>query len=149
MSDLEVDINIGDDGDSNPTMQATGPMASLAELCRPNQWTKNAFVLAPLLFSFQFTRIGPIVQAFLATLCFCLLSSAVYVVNDLIDAESDRCHPRKKSRPVASGRVSSAQAVWLAAILMAASYVLALLFLPTPFTGFLTAYLANSLLYCF
>ncbi len=89
----------------------------LVRLMRPRQWYKNLVVFIPLLFSGNASRVdlwGPILLAFAA---FCALSSATYAVNDLLDAPRDRLHPRKKSRPIASGQVSPALGAALALLL--------------------------------
>jgi 4-hydroxybenzoate polyprenyltransferase len=70
---------------------------------RPHQWGKNLFVLAPLLFGQRLTDTTSIVQALLACAAFCLLSSSLYLINDVADAANDRMHPEKCHRPVASG----------------------------------------------
>lgn len=73
---------------------------------RPRQWVKNAFVLGPLLFAGEFLNLQAVEAALLATLLFCLASSAAYIVNDLHDIERDRAHPSKSlTRPLASGAV--------------------------------------------
>lgn len=81
---------------------------------RPHQWVKNVFVAAPLVFS---QRVGD-AEASLRTLAafaiFCLLSSAVYLVNDLVDVEKDRAHPVKRNRPIASGALPTGVARGLA-----------------------------------
>lgn len=83
-------------------------------LMRPKQWIKNGFVLAPLLFTGSFLNIGALKQALLATLLFCIASSATYIVNDIQDIERDRQHPEKaKSRPLASGALGVSSAVVL------------------------------------
>jgi len=93
----------------------------LIRLVRPKQWIKNAFVLAPLVFSGQFFVQSQLKNAFIAMLLFCLASSVTYILNDLQDIESDRCHPKKsKSRPLASGVVSKTSAVLLLLFLSAA-----------------------------
>jgi 4-hydroxybenzoate polyprenyltransferase len=116
-------------------------------LCRPWQWVKNAFVLAPLLFSPSAWNARAVYAAVVATLCFCLLSSGVYALNDVLDAETDARHPRKRNRPVAAGRISPPLAIGLAAILTlaAASVAVALLDAPVLLHGGL--YLGNNLLY--
>lgn len=81
------------------------PLA-LLEAMRPHQWSKNAFVLAPLVYARQATDPQAVTLALEATLAFCLVSSSVYLWNDLRDVEADRKHPRKCSRPLASGRLS-------------------------------------------
>jgi 4-hydroxybenzoate polyprenyltransferase len=118
-------------------------------LCRPRQWVKNVFVLAPLLFSESVLRNATLALHALAALgCFCLISSAVYAFNDLLDAEADRAHPRKRHRPVASGRVTPAGAVTVVVLLVASATGLAVAVLPPLFLLVLGLYLVNSLLYC-
>ncbi|MDP7062811.1 MAG: UbiA prenyltransferase family protein [Planctomycetota bacterium] len=88
---------------------------------RIRQWTKNVVLFAGLAYSggaFDTDKIFTSVCAFAA---FCLGSSAVYVINDLLDRERDRLHPVKKLRPIASGKISSRQALVLASILTLAS----------------------------
>jgi 4-hydroxybenzoate polyprenyltransferase len=87
---------------------------------RPSHWIKNAFVAAPLLFSGQFVYLRAWGACLSAVAAFCLLSSGVYLINDICDRNQDRLHPVKRNRPVASGRVSVAAAVVFAAILLAA-----------------------------
>jgi len=90
----------------------------LLHLIRPRQWIKNAFVLAPLLFSGSFTRRAAVLEALAAVLVFCLASSAIYVINDLTDVEADRLHPVKcRTRPLAAGTVTAPQARMLLAAL--------------------------------
>lgn len=93
---------------------------------RPRQWIKNSFVLAPLLFSGAFVHEQAVFLALLATLLFCLASSATYIFNDIIDIEADRQHPTKsKSRPLASGLLDIRTAIiFLIALytLLAGSY---------------------------
>jgi 4-hydroxybenzoate polyprenyltransferase len=84
---------------------------ALLSLLRPRQWIKNGFVLAPLIFSGSFTRSGAVADALFATLLFCVASSAVYVLNDLMDLEADRRHPvKRETRPLAKGTVPVAWA---------------------------------------
>ena len=84
---------------------------SLLQLMRPKQWIKNAFVLAPLLFSGLFTDALSVYNSLAAFFIFCVASSATYVLNDYNDIESDKRHPIKsKTRPLASGDVTKPQA---------------------------------------
>jgi len=109
-------------------MHATvAPRSSLAQirgmfaLLRPRQWVKNVFVFAPLIFAGEFLKLQSIEKVALAALIFCVASSATYILNDLTDIERDRRHPKKsKSRPLASGLVSVAQAITLLLILYVA-----------------------------
>ncbi|MBD9413565.1 decaprenyl-phosphate phosphoribosyltransferase [Pseudomonas sp. PDM16] len=88
---------------------------------RPRQWVKNAFVLAPLLFSGEFHDLDSVISALIAAGLFCIASSATYIVNDLHDIEHDRRHPRKSlTRPLASGLVSPRAALVLLALLYGA-----------------------------
>jgi 4-hydroxybenzoate polyprenyltransferase len=72
---------------------------------RPKQWTKNAIVFAALVFDLKLFRISSLAEVVGAFMCFCLASSAIYLLNDLRDIESDRLHPRKRMRPIASGQL--------------------------------------------
>ncbi|MDG5975900.1 phosphoribose diphosphate:decaprenyl-phosphate phosphoribosyltransferase [Hydrogenophaga taeniospiralis CCUG 15921] len=92
----------------------------LIKLIRPQQWIKNGFVLAPLVFVGAFLDRHAIGQAFLSMLLFCVASSATYIVNDIKDIERDRRHPKKsKSRPLAAGIVSVHSALMALAVLYA------------------------------
>ncbi len=97
---------------------------NLIRLARPQQWAKGVFVLVGPLYGLQelpgawWRVLGPAGAAFVA---FGLASSASYIVNDILDAENDRRHPRKKNRPVASGAVTPARAWALSAVLFAAA----------------------------
>jgi 4-hydroxybenzoate polyprenyltransferase len=86
---------------------------ALLELMRPRQWVKNAFVLVGLLFGHAAADPALRAAALLATVAFCLASSAVYAFNDARDAEHDRGHPDKRARPVARGAVSTGEALLL------------------------------------
>jgi decaprenyl-phosphate phosphoribosyltransferase len=78
-------------------------VVALFKTCRPHQWIKNLFVAAPLVFARRIDDPDAAVRTVIAVACFCLLSSAVYLVNDVLDIERDRAHPLKRLRPVASG----------------------------------------------
>jgi 4-hydroxybenzoate polyprenyltransferase len=85
---------------------------------RPRQWTKNVFVLAPLVFDRQLTNVTALTRSVAGMLLFCLISSCVYVLNDIMDVESDRVHPDKKNRPIASGALPIKGAYLLVAVLL-------------------------------
>ena len=96
-----------------------GTTRDLIHLLRPKQWVKNIFVLAPLLFSGEFVDLYSVVVAVWAVIFFCLAASAVYIINDYYDIESDQRHPIKsRTRPLASGTVSRLQAVGLLAFIV-------------------------------
>jgi len=91
----------------------------LGQLIRPWQWSKNGILFAGLIFSENLFHPDYLQRSFLAFIIFCLASSAVYVVNDLLDVERDRLHPEKRNRPIAAGRVGRGQAVGMFLILIA------------------------------
>jgi len=72
---------------------------------RPRQWTKNAFIFAALVFDHQLFNLNALTRTSIAFLLFCLLASSVYLINDILDRESDRIHPVKMNRPIASGKL--------------------------------------------
>lgn len=75
------------------------------KLLRPHQYVKNVFILSPLIFAFKFKDTDLLFRVLLVTACFCLVASAIYILNDYLDIEEDRRHPTKKNRPLASGKV--------------------------------------------
>lgn len=87
-------------------------------LLRPHQWVKNLFVFAGLIFGAQLTHAESVIAALIGFAFLCLVSSTVYVVNDIHDRAEDRLHPRKCKRPIASGEVSVAAAWALAVALL-------------------------------
>jgi 4-hydroxybenzoate polyprenyltransferase len=93
--------------------------SDLIKLARPGHWLKNSVVLAAIVFAGELRNTQKLERAVLATLLFCLLSSAVYVFNDLLDREKDRQHPLKRDRPLASGRLGATPAVTLGLVLLA------------------------------
>jgi decaprenyl-phosphate phosphoribosyltransferase len=129
----------------------------LLRTLRPHQWVKNAFVLAPIVFRKGLilpTAQGPALnlivtgRALAATGVFCLLAGAVYTINDLVDVESDRLHPVKRERPIASGKVSEwaarVMAFVLAGVCLLVSYSLGFWFAVVAL-----AYFAENLAYSF
>jgi 4-hydroxybenzoate polyprenyltransferase len=127
----------------------TTSLQDIVSICRPRQWTKNVFVLAPVLFSESIGKPANLLSAGIALVCFCFWSSSVYCLNDVLDAKADRQHPRKRHRPIPSGRVSSALATMLGIGLAVLGGIIAYQALPLLFLFFGSIYLANSVLYCF
>lgn len=84
---------------------------------RPHQWVKNAFVFAALIFSRNLTEPAIAFRSLLAFAAFCLVSSCIYLVNDIADYERDRVHPKKSKRPIAAGKVARKTAGIMAAII--------------------------------
>lgn len=83
-----------------------GAAPPLLRAMRPKQWVKNTLVLAAPVAAGAITEAGVLAPTLLAALAFCLASSAVYLVNDSVDADSDRLHPTKQYRPIAAGELS-------------------------------------------
>lgn len=95
--------------------------SALVRLLRPKQWVKNAFVFAGVLFGAQLHNAQVMVAAALTFVAFSMMGSSVYVLNDYLDRESDKQHPAKRHRPLASGAVTPLQGFCAAAICMAIS----------------------------
>jgi 4-hydroxybenzoate polyprenyltransferase len=113
---------------------------------RPHQWTKNLIVFAGLIFGLRLGDPGAVVNAVIAFGVFCALSGVVYLINDVRDRESDRLHPVKSRRPIASGALSPRVAI-VAAVSLAATAIAAA-FLVTPAFGLVsTVYLVLLGLY--
>lgn len=121
-------------------------VAALVRLARPHQYTKNVLVFAAPGAAGRLTESSILTSTLLVFTAFCLVSSIGYVINDIVDVERDRRHPRKRRRPLASGAVTLAQAKVLVALLVAIAGVL-LVGLGWGLTIVAIVYLAQSLLY--
>jgi len=106
-----------------------GVLPSLLSACRPRQWSKNALVFAAPLFSFRFDA-AVWLPAMGALAAFCLISSAIYLLNDCLDLAADRCHPGKRHRPIAAGLIPVSLALVTAVVLALLSLSLALWITP-------------------
>lgn len=120
--------------------------APLITACRPRQWPKNLLVYASALFGF---RSDPQIwfNSTVALVSFCLISSTIYLVNDVIDVEADRAHPSKRRRPIASGALSVPFALATAAALFCASLAVAAS-ISQSLAGVILAYALIQLAYC-
>lgn len=99
-------------------------MKNYIRLLRVHHWFKNGLIFLPVFFSGSFFQSELLLKAFLGMVSFCILSSAVYIINDLKDIEKDRMHSTKRNRPLASGAISISSAIILAVILFTASILL-------------------------
>ena len=97
--------------------ETRGVFFGLVESARPAHWVKNVFVAAPLLFSGRYAEGGAWLQCVPAVAGFCLLSSSIYLINDVCDRREDLQHPAKRNRAIASGRISPSTAIFVAVIL--------------------------------
>jgi len=102
-------------------------MVDYLRLLRPQQWIKNLFIFAGLFFSLQFHHIESVLTDVYAFFIFCILSSGIYALNDIIDYEEDRSHPIKRKRPIAAGRVKRKNAVIIAVLLIIGALIFAYL----------------------
>jgi 4-hydroxybenzoate polyprenyltransferase len=121
-------------------------LKALIKTMRLRQWTKNGFVFFALIFDKQLFRPEPFLRTVEGFFLFCLISSAVYLFNDIADMEADRNHPIKKQRPIASGKLPVTLALTTALILIAIAIPLGILLSPV-FALILTSYLVINLLY--
>jgi 4-hydroxybenzoate polyprenyltransferase len=121
-------------------------LKALFKTMRPRQWTKNVFIFAALVFDKQFFIVDSLLRTIAGFALFCLISSSVYIFNDLADIEADRKHPEKKKRPIPSGQLPVGVA-WIAGILLVA-ITLGLGYLLAPaFAGVAGLYLLINLAY--
>jgi 4-hydroxybenzoate polyprenyltransferase len=123
-------------------------LSDVIYLMRPRQWTKNLAVFAGIVFSGKLFDPRLLAITVVAFASFCLVSSALYALNDVIDAERDRQHPVKCDRPVASRRMRASTALGISAVLLVTGGGLAFT-LGLPFSAVVAAYVALQLLYTF
>src|SRR4029450_6579010 len=127
-------------------MPASDRLLAMITCLRPHQWSKNLLVALPLLMAHRVRDGEGWISVALAFASFSLGASAMYVLNDLRDREADRAHPHKSMRPIASGRVSSRQALGLFIVCLLISAILAL-FLPRAFLACLIGYFVITTAY--
>lgn len=97
---------------------------AVLQLMRPKQWAKNGFVLLPLFFSGKFMDLDKLLVAFITFITFSLVASSIYCFNDLLDIDSDRQHPIKHERPLASGALTRTQGWGVMIILLGGSILI-------------------------
>jgi len=127
-----------------PSMNKT---ISIIRLFRPHQFIKNGFVLLPLFFGHKLHDVDSFYEALQGFTVFCFISSSVYIINDYFDRESDRRHPVKQFRPLASGSVKPWEALALFVILLLISGTISTCFLPIRFTLYVIIYLVLNIAY--
>lgn len=121
-------------------------LSALLKTMRLRQWPKNAFIFFGLIFDKQLFLLEPFVRTVAGFFLFCLVSSAVYLLNDIVDVEADRNHPEKKFRPIASGKLPVGVAFATAILLTVVAVPLAYLLTPW-FALILIAYMATNWMY--
>lgn len=136
------------DGSGRPVLLLRGgpdKAHALFKAMRPHQWVKNLLVFLPVFAAHAFAP-GLLLASLLAFAAFSLVASGTYLINDLLDLAADRAHPRKRHRPLAAARLTSTNALALAAFLIAGGLLMGAA-LGTKFTLTLLAYLALTLIY--
>ena len=123
------------------------PLNSVIRAIRIHQWAKNVLIFVPLLLAHDL-RFHTVRNAVVAFFCFSIVASATYIVNDLLDIEADRRHPRKRHRPLASGDLSAIAGLGIVVLFLSLALVGARL-LPPMFLSWLLVYLACTLAYSF
>jgi 4-hydroxybenzoate polyprenyltransferase len=111
--------------ESGEVVPRRSPLRAAIKTGRPKEWIKNVFVFAGLLFSGKFNQSHEVVEAFVTFVAFCLISSAGYFVNDLLDVELDRKHPKKRFRPLAARELSETAAKAIAPALAVVAIAIA------------------------
>jgi len=121
-------------------------LPALLKTMRLRQWTKNGFVFFALIFDKQLFQRDAFLRTLAGFFLFCLISSAVYLLNDIADAEADRKHPEKKHRPIASGKLPL-NIAWSAAIILILVTLPTAYFLAPALAAILALYLTINILY--
>ncbi|MBF0236853.1 MAG: decaprenyl-phosphate phosphoribosyltransferase [SAR324 cluster bacterium] len=124
----------------------TSTLANYYKLLRPHQYVKNTFVLLPIFFAQHLTDIPALLHTMGVFVCFCLVASSIYIINDYRDMKEDRQHPTKKMRPLAAGLIPSHQALLLSFFLMSTGFYGAWMIRPEVM-GVLSGYWLLNLVY--
>ncbi|MGH0036125.1 MAG: UbiA family prenyltransferase [Myxococcota bacterium] len=136
-------------GDVRVLPAAPGGLRVWARAARVHQWAKNALIFAPLLLAHDLTNLDRLTAVGITFAAFCGIASATYLLNDLLDIEADRQHPRKRRRPIAAGTLSIPAAMALSSTMLVASFGASLLWLDGACTAMLGVYLVLTLAYSF
>lgn len=123
-------------------------LTSIIKLMRPHQYIKNFFIFFPIFFALKITDPALLTNAFIAFIAFSLTASAIYTLNDYRDIEEDKEHPKKKSRPLASGDISKSQAMIIMAVLGIIGFTL-MGTLSLQAVGIMAAYVSMNIAYSF
>ncbi|NFL73768.1 decaprenyl-phosphate phosphoribosyltransferase [Clostridium sporogenes] len=118
-------------------------------LMRPKQWIKNFFVFAAVIFSGNLMNEGILKNNIITFILFCLTSSTIYILNDIVDIEKDRKHPEKKNRPLPSGRVSKSTAIIMNIVMLFIVLFCSYKFVDYKVMYTYLMYIVINILYCF
>jgi 4-hydroxybenzoate polyprenyltransferase len=134
---------------SAPPSITSGTLRAAVSALRPEEWIKNLLVFAPLLFSGQVDDSGDLADSTVTFAAFCAMASAGYLVNDVHDAELDRRHPRKRTRPVARGELGATLALVMSTGLALLALALTLALVGPDVAGIVLGYGVVTLAYTF
>jgi 4-hydroxybenzoate polyprenyltransferase/phosphoserine phosphatase len=123
------------------------PITAMIKELRLHQWLKNLLIFVPLAAAHQVGNVAAFVPSIFAFLAFGACASSVYLLNDLLDLNADRQHPRKRKRPFASGALPLLHGILLIPVLLASTLAFSLLLLPSLFVVVLAGYFAITLVY--
>jgi 4-hydroxybenzoate polyprenyltransferase len=121
-------------------------LSALFKTMRPRQWTKNIFIFAALIFDKQLFILDSFLRTLAGVILFCLISSCVYILNDIVDVEADRQHPEKKNRPIPSGKLPVG-AAWISLIVLVVIVIVASYFLDIEFMAVVIGYFILNIAY--
>jgi len=121
-------------------------LKAILKTMRPKQWAKNFFLFAALIFDRKLTNLPAFLHILAGVAIFSLLASVVYIINDIADVEADRAHPKKRDRPIASGKLSIPVARLIVILILLVAFPLAYLLSPG-FAVFGLIYLSLNLAY--
>ena len=127
--------------------ESPGILLSLIQALRVHQWIKNLLIFVPLLMAHKILDINELKLALYGFTAWCCCASGVYLLNDLFDLETDRSHPRKKKRPIASGRVNPLAAWILMLVLIGSGMIMGSILLPRAFAITLLIYVVLTTAY--
>ncbi len=127
---------------------ASNSFKTALSLLRVRHWVKNLFVFLPAFFAGQILQLEVLIETCIAVVSFCLVSSAVYIVNDIRDIDEDKAHPQKSKRAIASGLIKTEQAVLISVVLVLVSFSL-LAMASTSALIVLVGYFVINMLYSF
>lgn len=125
----------------------TSRAGAVVRALRVHQWVKNGLLFVPLVVGHRLAELDLVGRAVLAFAAFSLCASAVYVMNDLLDLEADRNHPRKRNRPFASGALAIPTGLMMVPLLLMGAFAISLTLVGSTFTIVLATYLALTTLY--
>jgi len=121
---------------------------AIIQAMRPKQWVKNVVIFAALVFDRQLglNNLPPMLRTVAGFIIFCLISGAVYIINDIADVEFDRRHPEKRNRPITAGDLPVSVARWVAIVILIVVFPIAY-WLSQAFAAVALAYLLLNLAY--